>query len=393
MKYRIILNATTLPKGGGIQACVSFINMSVELSEDIEWYYVVSKQVADELLNLGIPIGESNMVVFNESPAQNRLMRKKLLKLTIDIDPDAIFTFFGPAYVRFVHPHLCGVADGWVTHSTSLAYRALNDNLSRIITFMRCVYKGFWYRYADSWVVEAECAREGLNRRLLLDKSSIHVVKNTCARHYLEKIPSAYQLPEKRKLNILTLSSYYPHKNLEIIPRVSRCLKELLGHGDFQFIITIPQGTGEEAKLIKDARDMGVENNIRNIGPVSIKDGPGLYASIDIVFMPSLLETFSANYPEAMASEKPIVTTDLDFAHDICGRAALYYSPLDANAAAQCIKKIINDGDLVDELLRLGKSVLKTLPTAEDKYRLYESIIVDMIDGSKYTIYNTNKMQ
>lgn len=35
--------------------------------------------------------------------------------------------------------------------------------------------------------------------------------------------------------------------------------------------------------------------------------------------MPTVLEVFSATYPEAMAL--PIVTSDLDFARDICDNA------------------------------------------------------------------------
>jgi len=390
MTYKVILNATTLQKGGGIQACVSFINISLEESREIEWSYIVSAQVANELDAMGLDIKEGKLIVFDESPAKNRRIRDKLLNLTMDIDPAAVFTFFGPAYVKFRHPHLCGVADGWVTHSTRLAYGSLDNYVNRILTFMRCVYKGFWYRFADRWVVEAECARDGLNRRVLLKKSAIHVVKNTCGHHYIDNSPKKYPLGIKRKLNILTLSSYYPHKNLEIIPEVSKRLKEMFADDDFQFIITLPQGTREEARLMKMARSLDVQNNINNIGPVSIKDGPDLYASIDIVFLPSLLETFSANYPEAMASEKPIVTSDLDFAHDICEDAALYFYPLDSNAAAECIFKLVNNEKLIETLTQRGKSILKSLPAAEDKYRLYESILIDMISGSENEIYSAN---
>lgn len=38
--------------------------------------------------------------------------------------------------------------------------------------------------------------------------------------------------------------------------------------------------------------------------------------------MPSLLECFTATYPEAMRMERPIVTTDLAFAQGLCGEAA-----------------------------------------------------------------------
>jgi len=380
MKFKIILNATTLPKGGGVQACVSFIHMSMELSQDIDWIYIVSQKVDEELKKLGISIPDAKLIVFNESPAQNVTSRRRLLSLSVELLPDAIFTFFGPAYVKFNAPHLCGVADGWVTHSTRLVYRSLDSFKSKIITLLRCIYKGFWYRYADQWVVEAVCAKKGLSKRLRLPEKSIHVVKNTCAQHYNKKIDVPFELNTDKHIKILTLSSYYPHKNLNIIPYISKELK-LMGYSDFQFIITIVRDTPEECRLLELCKTLDVIDCVKNIGPVNIVDGPALYAAVDIVLQPSLLETFSANYPEAMAQKKPIVTTDLDFAHDICDNAALYYPPLDAKSAANKITKLIKNISLVNELTENGKKILSELPNSQDKYFAYESILKNMIIG------------
>ena len=381
MKYRILLNATTLPKGGGIQACVSFIHMSLEFSREIEWIYVVSQKVKDEIQKFSTEIEDNKLVVFNESPAKNAVSRKCLLQLSENLAPDAIFTFFGPAYVKFKRPHLCGVADGWVTHSTRLAYQSLDSIKSKILTFMRCVYKGYWYRYADQWVVEADCAKKGLMRRIRVPEGSIHVVKNTCAEHYNEKVDKPYVLDIEKNIKILTLSSYYPHKNLDIIPCIAKQLKKM-GYDDFQFIITIPKKTPDESRIIELCESLDVADCVKNVGPVSIIDGPALYAAVDIVLQPSLLETFSANYPEAMAQEKPIVTTDLDFAHDICEDAALYYPARDAKSAAECIGKLINNDGLVNNLTSNGRKILDQLPSSKDKYFAYESILINMVNVS-----------
>lgn len=378
MKFRVILNATTLPKGGGIQACVSFIHMSLKLSTDIEWVYIVSNKVDEELKKFGTEISKDRLIVFNESPAKSSSSRNRLLKLSMDLAPDAIFTFFGPAYVKFKSPHLCGVADGWVTHSTLLAYQSLNSFLSKVLTFALCVYKGYWYRYAERWVVEADCAKKGMVRRIRVPEESVFVVKNTCAQHYIEKVDEPYDLKTDKTIKILTLSSYYPHKNLKIIPYISQELKKI-GHDDVQFIITIVKETPEEGAIFKLCKMLGVDDCVKNIGPVSIVDGPTLYAAVDIVLQPSLLETFSANYPEAMAQGKPIVTTDLDFAHDICDDAALFYSPRNAKAAAECISKLIRDKKLNIILTTNGQKRLAELPKSEDKYYAYENIIKDLI--------------
>ena len=119
---------------------------------------------------------------------------------------------------------------------------------------------------------------------------------------------------------------------------------------------------------------------------VNIINSPALYAAVDIVLQPSLLETFSANYPEAMAQRKPLVTTDLDFAHDICDDASLYYSPRSANDAAECISKLIKDKKLVCKLTDKGREILAELPTSQDKYYAYESIIKKLITDTKQSL-------
>ena len=93
-----------------------------------------------------------------------------------------------------------------------------------------------------------------------------------------------------------------------------------------------------------------------------------MYADSHIVFMPTLLETFSATYPEAMAMQRPIVTTDLDFAHDICKSAAVYYSPLSAEDAAEKILRVIEDAGLRQQLISEGAKVLSALPSPQEKY-------------------------
>ena len=152
-----------------------------------------------------------------------------------------------------------------------------------------------------------------------------------------------------------------------------------MGHEDFQFIITIIKETPEENCIIELCKTLDVEDCVKNIGPVNIVDGPALYTAVDIVLQPSLLETFSGNYPEAMAQGKPIVTTDLDFSHDICDDAALYYSPRNAEAAAECVSKLISDEKLINKLTANGRKILAELPTSQDKYCAYDSIIKDLI--------------
>jgi glycosyltransferase involved in cell wall biosynthesis len=339
----------------------------MESHEDIEWYYSVSREIAEELSLFGIDISNHKGIIVTPSPARSRRSREILAQYVDYLSPDAVFTFFGPAYVRFPQVHLMGVATGWLTHSSKLAI--MHSGISAVTEiFLLGVIKRHWFRKADRWVVEASCARKGMRRRFFIEEDRIAIVPNNCADIYLDNCTRAPRI--EGVLRLLTLSAYYKHKNLEIIPNVAFELQKKDPNLKFEFILTIREGK-ELNGIMRIAEKLGVEKNIRNIGPVSIVDGPDLYASADIVFMPSLLETFSAVYPEAMVSGCPLITTDLDFAHDICADAALYYSPLNPASAADKIFEVINDASLFDDLVAKGRERFNSFPRQEEKYQMY----------------------
>lgn len=57
--------------------------------------------------------------------------------------------------------------------------------------------------------------------------------------------------------------------------------------------------------------------------------------------------------------KKPIITTDLGFAHSLCGNAALYYSPLSADSALKAITHLSEDPQLVSTLIANGSKQLR----------------------------------
>lgn len=372
---KVLVNCTTLVKGGAIQASVSFILVAASRSDEIDWHFALSPQVFAEWKCHANMLKMERVTIIAPSPAKNFHSRKKLKELELTINPDAVFTFMGPAYVKFIAPHLCGVADGWVTHSNWLAFRSIGSKLQMIKMVLQSIYKAWWYQKASSWVVEAECARRGLISRMLIPKKKVNVVKNTCAAHYFPNDCNVRKKFQEHKIRILTLSAYYPHKNLEIIPYVAKELLPLLRNKEIEFVITLPKGIAEEKLLLETAESLGVSSAIKNIGPVRGLDGPQLYSSCDIMFLPSFLETFSASYPEAMAMKLPIVTVNLEFARDICKDAALYYSPKDPVAAAKCIATIIHDEKSRETLTSNGSHILKELPNSEQKYQAYTEIL------------------
>lgn len=150
-------------------------------------------------------------------------------------------------------------------------------------------------------------------------------------------------------LNLFFLSRFYAHKNPEILIDVFRKHREPLK--DVRCIITIIEDHHPRVpRFFQNIRKYRLEENIVNVGPLRQEELAGYFYYSDALFFPTLLESFSGTYIEAMYFGVPILATDFDFARYICNDAALYY---DADSSVDFIEKI--------NLLRSSVSLQKDL--------------------------------
>ncbi|MBI2824168.1 MAG: glycosyltransferase family 4 protein [Planctomycetia bacterium] len=376
---KVLLNTTTLRLGGSLQTSSAFIMQALANPGEIEWVFAASKMGVRELAQFGVE-PPPNMIVFDKPPTFSPRVRRRLWKLEDEVNPDMVFTFSGPAYVRFRRFHLLGCSAGWVTHSTWTAYRSLGTVRDWAICAVRNLYKALWFRQADAWVMQTETAKRGLSRRLRVPPERISVILNTCGERYLkEQGARPFPVPGQTT-RILCFSVGHKHKNLEILPRIAAELDRQRPDLDFRIVITLPTNDRVCRRVMHRAKRLGVTDRFENVGPVPVARGPELYRTCDISLLPTLLETFSANYPEAMAMGLPLVTTDLDFAHDVCGDAALYYPPQDAAAAAACVARLLGDRELWQRQIARGTEALKRFPTPRERYEQYVSLLLSLRD-------------
>jgi glycosyltransferase involved in cell wall biosynthesis len=375
---KVLLNLTNLVKGGALQVAVSFVANAVR-DRDIVWVMALSESVLGELGPIVSPSEAVQCEAFSRSPASSWRARIRLRQLVQDIEPNAVFSLFGPAYVDFSHPHLMGFANAWVTHPTALAYAVLPP-VRRIKARLGRAYRISWAKRADAWVTESEYARSQIATCFGVEQSRISVVKNSCSDHFHRHrrrvvAPPPAPLP----LRILVLSAYYPHKNLEIIPRVARELESQLHGRPFEFVLTIATDSAHYQALKQEAGRLGVTDRLTSVGPVSVEAAPALYEHCHMTFMPTLLETSSAVFPESMAMGLPIVTTDLPFNRDACRDAAAYFDAMDPKAAAGAILHLLEDRMEWSGLVRSGKVILETLPTQRQRYEGYKTAMQQLV--------------
>ncbi len=150
-----------------------------------------------------------------------------------------------------------------------------------------------------------------------------------------------------------------PHRNFEAIVEVfTRHRKQLQ---DVVCVLTIDRSQGKlSGPFLDEIRRLELDDCIVNVGPLTQRQLATYYLSCECLFLPTLLESFSGTYLESMQFGRPILTSDLDFAHDVCGNAAHYFDPWDADSIADSICELRDNASLRETLVACGRDRLKT---------------------------------
>lgn len=369
---KILVNASTLVVGGGVQVGVSFIDFlfSSKKVEEADFIFCVSRQILD---NLSPNIqSDGRVIVIDVSPARlwkGKSSRDKLLELEKGFKADVVYSIGSPSYVLFKQKQILRHTDPWVTHPSALAYKSMPLFDRWYLKLLR-LYKIFWLKRSYWYETQSEVAKKGLFKYAKIREDRVKVIPNTFSHIFESTIQNAGLGSKDANFNILTLSAPYWHKNLILIPAILEELRRNYGKFSYKFIVTLPDDSSLVVKKFWSlAKYYNVLDGIVNQGVVKLEECAGLYGRSSLLFLPTLLETFSVTYLEAMKVGIPIVTTDLEFSREICGEAALYFTPKDPRSAATQIYKACTDISVRNYLGDLGSKRLQFYPTPDVKYQ------------------------
>jgi glycosyltransferase involved in cell wall biosynthesis len=366
---KLLINTATTLKGGSVQVALSFIE-ECKAFEEHNYHVVLSEGVSGFLKREHFP---SNFTFYDIGyrPSQRvfsiQSKDRFFKELEGQIEPDVVFTTSGPAYWQPQAPHVVGYNLPHYIYSESPYFQIIPLHEKLKWTLKGRLLKYFLKKEADAFVVQTD----DVNRRLQrwMNVKNIFTVSNTCSSAYFSDkvIPEKLPKPQENEFRFLTLSSYYPHKNIELIREVIDSFDTEYA-GKVRFVVTLP------SDIYRRIFPPKYRKIVYNTGPVPADECPSLYKECDAVFLPTLLECFSAAYPEAMAMEKPILTSDLGFARSICGEGALYFEPMNANSAFKKIKEIVSNENLQHRLIEKSKKRLPTFDSAVERAEKYLEI-------------------
>lgn len=373
---KIIINATNIRLGGSVQVTLSILE-EFKRHDKNEYHVFLSPYLAKLVSTNTFPANFTfyGFYSYPLSSVKNILFfSNRLSSLEKQIQPDFVFSVFGPSLWRPKAPHLSGFANVILFDESPYTKRILlrsplgkiRYKLRRYLTLKQLK------KEADIFWLETEMARDKLAGSIKVSRDKIWMISNNYAAYFANAVKP---VEKDSTYRFLYLSSYYDHKNFELLNRIIPLLKEK--DINCRFYLTLKAEDFE--KVFSGNTDSAF---LYNVGPVKPEDCPALYNKVDAAFFPSFLEFFSAAYPEAMVMQKPILTSDLDFAHDICMDAALYFDPFDPKAAVDAIEQIISDAALQQNLIDKGLKRLQDFDSAAERAEKLLNIMKDYLDNN-----------
>ena len=369
-KKTVLIDFSPIKSGGGVQLALNFLDAVDDL--------MVAQKVFLLLPEIG-PLSSQNKrfpsIRTFSSPSkpwkriifENIQLQKILRKEQIS----TIYTFFGPG---LPHPpqvkSIVGVAYPIICYPESPFWDYISPKLyarQKLINFFRLRRLAA----ATKVIVETVVMKKRLMVALSAPAEKFLIIPPTV---------SAYVKPQEFSENFsarfLCLSGISPHKNIWRLYDVAKILKDR-----HQQKCTFVVSTTRE-NYLKHLRQTSVCHETINeyfefIGNIPSTEIDSVYSSVDVMLTLSDLESFSNNYMEAWKAGIPIIASDRDFSHDICKDSAVYVDPHCSEDVAQTIMMISDDSELRRGMVNTGKSLLRYLPTMEERMAIMKRLLTE----------------
>lgn len=381
---KLMIDASVCSKGGGVQVALSFLE-NIAFDSEFELICVVNPEI-DKQLSIAAKDKIKDYYVECVEPVYKKIIQgQRISKIEKNHAPDLVFVVFGPSYWRPKAQCLQGFALPLMVYEDTRNYIYKHNLKLKIYQKLLNYFKARKFkRNADFAVVETQTFKQRLSSFMSFDESKIFVVENSFNSNFL--IENKIKKPEiiqSQILNLFVPSAFYPHKNLNILVDVAYYLKNEFKL-TFKFNFLIKKDSLEWQNLTILAKSKNVDDCFYTYGTVPNARMKELYAINNFIILPTLAEASTAVYPEAFISKKVLLTSDIDFARELCGNAAVFFNPLDAYDIAEKIININFDTQKQAQLIQNGLERVKSVYLSpEEKWLKQRNILLNLIGSLK----------
>lgn len=355
---KILVNAICAKKyaGGGFQISLNFVRTALaDTKRDVDWYFLLSDHVADALSL------HSNDKIFI-LPAQPDFtgtylsVKKEIRRIEKKVNPDVVYTIVAPSYFLFKSKEVMRYTNPWVAHPNAFAWKTL-DFKGKLRTWAYAIIHKKLLRKCHYFITQADYTAKCIAKIAHVPEQNVCVINNVLPAVYksMDKSP----IKDDEWINVTSVAAPFPHKNLDIIPDVLQYLKNKFGINNVRFHVTMPNDSEVWKRIENKLVINNMTDRVINHGRMNQIELSKLYRTAQIMFLPTLLEVFSASIIEAMYFDLKIVASDFPFNSNVIGNAGLLFKPTDAMDAAEKMALIIKSPDLQKELSHRMEDKLK----------------------------------
>jgi len=205
-------------------------------------------------------------------------------------------------------------------------------------------------RRADAIITPSRATADDLAAHAKVDPSKVHVVPLAAG------VPSTQEPAEGvlerlgiRAPFILCPSTIEPRKNQSRLIRAYRKVAVDLPHA---LVLAGPNGWKHDDVDAEIAA--GGPGTVARTGRLDDHEIDALYRAADVVAYPSLYEGFGLPVIEAMARGVPVVASTTPAVAETAGDAAMLVDPLDVDALAVALERVLIDEPLAHDLRAMG---------------------------------------
>lgn len=210
-------------------------------------------------------------------------------------------------------------------------------------------------RFVDRIITDSESSRRDIVRFLHFPPERVNAIPIGVSPHFApaskeacQRVRQRYDLPADY---ILTVGSLSPRKNLETLFAAYQQLRQ---RGLPHHLVVVGPTAWKSSGIFQRMRVLGLEDDVLLTGFVAESDLPALYAGASVFAFPSLYEGFGLPPLEAMACGAPVVTSNRSSLPEVVGDAGLLVEPLDADALASALDRMLTDHELSSGLIKRG---------------------------------------
>lgn len=373
---RVALIAHGLRAGGGISVGKNIISTLSRIAPKNKYFISVPGGLDYQAELRDVPTCESSVFPHGGQLFHRYIYEAHTLPKEINnFQPDVVLCLGNIAIRNILYPQVLLLHNPYYVYSTKHYGRA-SLKLRFLVGLQRKLFSKDLSSIKSLLCQTATMAKRvrseyGYDGEIFTIPNAVSKDTLTGSEECLYEFPQALRKVRNKRI-LFCLTAFYSHKNLEVIVDLFLRKKDVLR--DYAVVLTFNSSQSASAQRFdKKIKDLGLGDVIVNVGSIPQKDLAAYFYYCHALFLPTLMESFSSTYLEAMSFGRPILTSDLDFAREVCGNSAAYFNPWDVTSIADAIidldaqsEKLVKLGNLrVREFFKkwddVGEEIIRVL--------------------------------